>query len=1357
MAVRIYISHTGRYLAYEEPSFKIEDIKSWIAERTGVANGRQILMTAQGRNIKTVTTDTDVFVYDKKILSSESEPPTDLDEQLPGLREPPTTPFNEDSIESWQELLMLQRTWALEVVQAVTSGAERGEVLASKADVISRATEAAWENLRNYVQNLGQKFNATRQWALESIQEQQEVINDWESSANVLAELPVREDVAHILRGQDTGDRKQINTLFELLDIDALKSSEASVSRATEQFRSHLNMLQESMIAAKDDTAKIERYITTVPESNMTPLLQEAETLAKRISSDYEDVIKLPEEARSVATAKRRAKTHQDDILPTLQAVMDDLKQAYDAYQQTRNRAASDCFTALQAISGIQSRLSDLQSGISTLEYSEEEDLNTLSRIFQLPTVYGCTLIEATRRSEWTQRMQGEVDSLHEDLSQVTEDEQRRRRKWAASYNTFLNEGRNTGDALIDLQTSKPRNAWPFVSRDEIFAYIDDLRALNIDEAVQNVVQRIKDLDAPVRKPKARTFKNGSVHDLASSSILRNGDDPKLLQEEKTRLEDRLRASDSRVRKLEDLLHRQSQMQSSRQSTSSFVPGGASDFGRHTPSPVSFGKQTELPRLPTTSLRRLSNTTDEKGMVHKISALEAQVSKLQEEAHHERRSSTEHRDKMEEAELVKKDLMANFNASRQEFEDERQLMDDENQKLKIRIEELMDELDSVLGSKEHTKLTSEQKMVNLRSELDQLRKASTDELEQAQRKSEDVQRDLGVQRDRAATFEKQLNQTRDERNATQYQNMDLAGQLRAHEEQHQDVITQLQSAHANLSPAGSPPEEMRRLVNALEILSEGAAIYARGLDDSLQLATAENKSLEERLAHAEKQVKAFTDKLAHAELKSASATEGLEQEKGKLKAARSEFTDLQTELSDLRSKLSAGETGSDVLRERLASEERKTAELQNLKYEHEATIQNFGHQVETLSQESGFATAKLDSLTKKLEARGEKARQLSERLYQHNDRIVRMLEQFGYSITRQDESLVIQRASKTNASTILGGTEASIAMKRTFSGAVPTQHYSDPTDLETLYWTSDTESSNEDLKYNGFLTALQRLDLDATVDVVTKRYKDVENLAKKYQKESRAYRDKAHRLQGEAHDKIAYRSFKDGDLALFLPTRNQATRPWAAFNVGAPHYFLREQDTHKLQSRDWLLARINRVEERVVDLSRSLTSATRASMHTETSDAASTKSFDDENPFELSDGLRWYMIDAAEEKPGAPGTPSVGKSTVIASAVDVRAHMGRKEKGSPGSAGAVQVTKNLNKSLESRRSSSASKRSGSFKKTDSSSIKDAPAPLAPIVSDTDGQAEPSVRPSDSDARAGQSAREDAKVFDVVRRDLLMGP
>ena len=39
-------------------------------------------------------------------------------------------------------------------------------------------------------------------------------------------------------------------------------------------------------------------------------------------------------------------------------------------------------------------------------------------------------------------------------------------------------------------------------------------------------------------------------------------------------------------------------------------------------------------------------------------------------------------------------------------------------------------------------------------------------------------------------------------------------------------------------------------------------------------------------------------------------------------------------------------------------------------------------------------------------------------------------------------------------------------------------------------------------------------------------------------------------------------------------------------------------------------------------------------------------SFEDDNPFDLSDGLRWYLIDAAEEKPGAPSTPGLAKSTV---------------------------------------------------------------------------------------------------------------
>jgi autophagy-related protein 11 len=235
-------------------------------------------------------------------------------------------------------------------------------------------------------------------------------------------------------------------------------------------------------------------------------------------------------------------------------------------------------------------------------------------------------------------------------------------------------------------------------------------------------------------------------------------------------------------------------------------------------------------------------------------------------------------------------------------------------------------------------------------------------------------------------------------------------------------------------------------------------------------------------------------------------------------------------------------------------------------------------------------------------------------------------------------------------------------------------------------------------------------------------------------------------------------------LALFLPTRNQATRPWAAFNVGAPHYFLREQDSHKLQSRDWLLARISKVEERVVDLSRSLNNGLRGqsdrqSINTEASDGASTRSVDDENPFELSDGLRWYLIDAYEEKPGAPTTPGLGKSTVAATNVDVKGSFGltkegKKAKNSSIGGNAAMATKTLSKSLDSRRSSSGSKKGHAPSPSTSAA---AVATLSSTGEAVIHNRPAIVEPAEADNQPGKEAREDAQVFEEVRKDLLFGP
>lgn len=1397
MALQVYISHTGAALPFNDPSSRVDALRSWIEATAAIPVNRQILMTARGKIVKNLANESEVFVYDKEFLGPNSNPPPNANPKLETLQEPPSSLADETSLAAWHELFKSRQGWAVDAFDIARAGVENLEVCADEATVIARSMKVALDNLQNHITSLQQKFEETKQWAEGYIQEHREVLKDWQGSAGLLAELPVREDVVRILRRSTDSDNSRTNTpigtLFDLIDHDGLQTAAARVEYSSNQFEKNLRDLQSSMAALKQDAEQTQGQDPQIPDIDTNALLEEAETIAKRIHTDMDDVLRMPDNQKSVVAASRKAAVHTRELLPALQGVVDDIVQASLATSEAKNHVSAEWYSTLQNISRLQSRLQQLQPQIVNLDFTDVDNWQALNRVFQLPLVYGDTLIEATRRSEWTEKMRVEVDGLHDDLLHQTEEEQRRRKKWTAAHSEFLSDDLNAKDALIDLKTSSPRNSWPFVNRDEIFAWIDDLRALALDDAVQAITQRLKDLDAAVRKQRSKPFKNGSIHDLSQSAALRNGDEVKGLQDERGRLEEKLKASDSRVRKLEDLLHRQSQL--SRPASGIFVPGSAADFERQTPSPSPFNRQSDLSRRSSVSTRRMSNNQDDKLLVQKIVALEGQIQKLQEEAHAERRSSTESRDKMQEAESIKQDLMANFEAQKQEFEDERQLLDDEVHRLKVKMEEAEDELDRLNESRDHLRNEQDQTITNLRNELEQIKKANAEEQAQFKRKVESVQKDVALQRDKAGSLERQIHQVKEERAAAQGQNVTLANQIREMEDRQQDYVGILQAVHSNLSPAGSAPEDLRRLVNALEILSEGAAIHARGLDDSLQLATAENKALEEKVFQGEIQIKSLTSRLSAAETRASETRENLDQERSKISALRSELATERAEMHSLREKFAAGETGSDALRQQLQSEEQKVADLMESKAGDESSIQKLKYEVENLTQDLSTLNERQDRLKKHLDKRGEKAKQLSERLFHHHDRIIRMLEQFGYSVSRQDDTLVIQRASKVNASSaILSGGEGSSSMRRTISGSVPPQHYSDPSDLETLYWMSDTDVGNENNKYQSFVTALQRLDVDTTIDLITKRYKDVETLAKKYQKDSRGYRERTHRLQAEAHDKIAYRSFKEGDLALFLPTRNQATRPWAAFNVGAPHYFLREQDAHKLQARDWLLARITKVEDRLVDLSRSM----RGSAVAEASDAGSLRSTDDENPFELSDGLRWYMIDAVEEKLGAPGTPSLGKSTVSASNVDVKGHMGRKEQvgaSGSGTANTTLVTKTLTKSLDSRRSSSGSKKSIDLtrKRGEGSSNKDMQPPLAPIISDTDAERDgnsstvrrsqsvskdhgvgspsssaaavaasatgsalpPSVvrQPSDT----GQTDREDAHVFEVVRRDLLLGP
>lgn len=112
------------------------------------------------------------------------------------------------------------------------------------------------------------------------------------------------------------------------------------------------------------------------------------------------------------------------------------------------------------------------------------------------------------------------------------------------------------------------------------------------------------------------------------------------------------------------------------------------------------------------------------------------------------------------------------------------------------------------------------------------------------------------------------------------------------------------------------------------------------------------------------------------------------------------------------------------------------------------------------------------------------------------------------------------------------------------------------------------------------LAAASNFDVDSFADAVTRTI----NLARKLSKSCKQYRELS-------RNKITISSFGKGDLVLFLPTRNAAVNAWAAFNISAPHHFLRVTDKirQQLVGKDYYLARIVATDEAIVngDVSRS--------------------------------------------------------------------------------------------------------------------------------------------------------------------------
>ncbi|KAF2665619.1 hypothetical protein BT63DRAFT_428579 [Microthyrium microscopicum] len=1293
MSIQIYAIPSGDSLQVPQPApTSLDDLRAWIERAFNIPAEDQILLTNKGKplRLQNFLTENEIFLFDRVLFSPTG---TALDNvnltplPTPFNPEPfPDTLLDSKSLKAWQILFKERREWANDLLARCKALQQDAEGLLSQRIVVEHGIRLATTSIEGPIKSIEKKLSDFQNGLLETSRDTTAKANVIDVNLDKLNSVPALETFQKFfVQGPGKGTkRKSVGGTTTLAAFVDHKAAEVAVAESKEIFSRFGTQIHDFETSLKNLNAQLEelkRGLDVARSRSMIDaqhepqkLVDEIEAIAKKISSDCETILGLRNEPKSTSQASRVALLHTKNLLPNLLECAKEMGELLRQTVEQKNAQVVRAADILQMVASVESQQGTLKDAVNSLRMSDQDwtIVDRITIVSDIPTIYGSLLIEAIRRHEWVDKMRRDSSNLAEEVAGYQEEEHRRRKKWLKSMKDIVPEHMDGAVLGLEINLHGEESAWPPASRKDLEEYLRSLQALpGLSEAIEFINEMIRELDKPTRQQvkRAKAFKNGSIHEAGfgkGSLLLRGEDEARVLKEVATKLEEELKSSKSRVRKLEDLLHRQSQL--SRMSVTSVSPsqnglyqeaGPVPEFPDRTasasPRPPEAGS-----RRPSMASRRFSNQpSEDKVSARRVVQLEAQLAE-QKLARTALEKDLQDKDieiqtiwtQLEEATSTKKDIMENMESKQKEFGDERKALEDEIEKLKLKVEEADDEMDRLLGSRDNERNGSERRIDEVMAELDQARRDSTA---------------------RVRSLEDKL---KDQRSDTDRRDNEV-----------KEYLTNILSA---LSPNVDAPLDFTKLMRELEETAHQSAEQAKELTQAVALARSENDSIQSSLDSQKAEVSSLAMKLDSRESDITKAQEDLAAERAKAASIEAQLEEERTHLQDLRAKFTDGETGSESLRQRLAEEEAKVTDLGSKLAEAKSHINSLDVGLISLQSRHRALEASSRTATTRLDERAQRAKEITHRLYKQNDRLFGLLETLGFAVIYEKDSMTIQRASKISNSSVLG--EQSTLLHVQQSASTPAKKLlADLSDLSSLLWMEKESPKEEESKFTEFVGKIDQFNLDTFCEAIAKRMRDIEHTARKWQREARAYRDKSRKYQSDSHEKIAYRGFKEGDLALFLPTRNQITRPWAAFNVGAPHYFLREQDGHRLANKDWLVARITKVEERIVDLSKTVGSTRAADGRSigETSEGGA--SIDDDNPFDLSDGLRWYMLDAQEEKAGAPSTPGLGKATVSAANVDAQGSI-RMLKKKPGEAD--EVSRQLSKSLDSRRSSVNSKKSG---------------------------------------------------------------
>ncbi|KAF2863871.1 hypothetical protein K470DRAFT_254747 [Piedraia hortae CBS 480.64] len=1353
MSVHVNIGHSGQRLALDPNATEsLDALRSWISQRTGIASREQILLTLEGKQVKAqnLSVENELYVFDAKRLSrnkaevSASEPTSsNVGDFDPGT--PPQGTGNQEDLRSWQELIRVRKDWALGLLEGSRRRSQDAKRWASEKKVIQRSLGVAVASLLQHVSNAEQKFKAVQAWGGNQSQEHG-FAGDWERQLKNLSVIPARHEFISFMQQVPASSTSQTATLQDFVDVAKVEKAVAAVKGASGNISERLDQISDDIQSVSKSSDKLKQSIqdlsgkeAVLDESEPSELVREIRLMTDKMTSDLEHIMSMPQTPQSIGQASKTANLHTRTYIPRLIEHCIEMNELAARFHKGRDKLAELALDHMQTLSGIESQLALIYAAIKQIQASESDSaaLAMLASVSRLPSVYGKMLVEAVRCHEWADKMKRESVTLQNDLAACQREEEERRAKWLKSLESVLKMEALRTDALgVEVRLKNEEGIWPAVTREELDDYVQTVKKLYGNGGVsKELTQAIKALDAK-QTNLGKGVKQGSINEGGfnnGSLFLRGDDEAKPLREANIRLEYELRAQKSRVKKLEDLVHRQTQAsRTTAGDTFASTAIGSTEF---------LTSQPMDDYVTAVRQRRASSikSTEEKRLAKQIVELEAKLRAQQEES---KRSDAETQKQAQEAISIKQDIMRNMEAQQREFAHERRTLERELAEAKERIEEAEAEIDRLMGTQEvDSRVSASEESTRRAAEhrLEAVERARTEAEERLQHMQQDVR----------------------------------------------DVLT---NAHRHMAPECEVPIDLDKLAEKLEVLARRSAAHVQELESAVALAKSETASNAQQLAHAveqkeqvEEELKRSRDELTAEQARCKLLEERLNNERKETASAHAKLKLLEEQLnSEQEASASAREKTSSAkeeaasaqariqsLEEQLLSEQTTSqSKIQSLEDDHlrlkEQLNQLTSQLTQAQTQISSTSAELVDTITQlqttqlHLQSRGERAQTVSHRLWTYNMNLTRLLERLGLAITHEEDGrMVIERASRLavgSSDLLKSGTTSPPSRKPSFP-----QPSSPP-----LTWSTSTPDTEES-QFTHYLSTITSLNIEVLCEAIAKRVRDFEYTAKKYNKEakdtarrSEAYKERFHRLKSLSSSKLTVKDFQEGDLALFLPTRGQVKGAWAAFNIGCPHYFLSEKPSMNLAKRDFIVARITGIEKRTVGSALPTDNGSSSLVASAAACLPPDDGGEDPNPFDLSHGLTWFLVTATEElsrSVAAPATPGPGRTTVAAANVDAKGSI-RIKRGEDASGV-------LSKSLDSRSSSVSSrakrreerdkvvvqeggKNTGNKQSTDKQSA------TTPAATTTDSQTAPmtenTAQPTSEENPSNQ-----------VRKDLLWGP